>query len=92
MSEFAREICAGFVLPPQGMVSQSRTPKLENGILLLPCLAQGLLRARYERERDPTVREAIAAAVSIRPLGDAARPSDWAEGKRSGAGGFKAGE
>jgi HEAT repeat protein len=29
--------------------------------------AQGLLRARYERERDPIVREAIADAVSVRP-------------------------
>jgi HEAT repeat protein len=29
--------------------------------------AQGLLRARYERERDPIVREAIAEAVSVRP-------------------------
>jgi HEAT repeat protein len=29
--------------------------------------AQALLRARYEREKDPTVRDAIAAAVSIRP-------------------------
>jgi HEAT repeat protein len=30
--------------------------------------AQGLLRARYERERDPMVREAIADAVSVRPV------------------------
>ena len=29
--------------------------------------AQGLLRARYERERDPVVRDAIASAVSVRP-------------------------
>jgi protein involved in polysaccharide export with SLBB domain len=29
--------------------------------------AQALLRARYEREKDPTVRDAIAAAVSVRP-------------------------
>jgi HEAT repeat protein len=29
--------------------------------------AQGLLRSRYERERDPIVREAIAHAVSVRP-------------------------
>ncbi len=29
--------------------------------------AQGLLRARYERERDPIVKEAIADAVSVRP-------------------------
>jgi HEAT repeat protein len=30
--------------------------------------AQALLRARYERERDPIVREAIGAAASLRPL------------------------
>lgn len=30
--------------------------------------AQGLLRARYDREKDLTVREAIAAAVSVRPF------------------------
>jgi HEAT repeat protein len=29
--------------------------------------AQALLRARYERERDPVVRDAIAASVSVRP-------------------------
>jgi HEAT repeat protein len=29
--------------------------------------AQALLRARYEREKDPVVRDAIAGAVSIRP-------------------------
>jgi HEAT repeat protein len=29
--------------------------------------AEGLLRARYELERDPMVREAIAVAVSLRP-------------------------
>ena len=29
--------------------------------------AQALLRARYEREKDPLVREAIALAVSVRP-------------------------
>jgi HEAT repeat protein len=29
--------------------------------------AQALLRARYERERDPVVRDAIASAVSVRP-------------------------
>lgn len=29
--------------------------------------AQSLLRARYERERDPIVREAIAIATSVRP-------------------------
>jgi len=29
--------------------------------------AEGLLRARYELESDPMVREAIALAVSLRP-------------------------
>lgn len=29
--------------------------------------AQALLRARYEREKDPFVRDAISAAVSVRP-------------------------
>jgi HEAT repeat protein len=29
--------------------------------------AMALLRARYEREKDPVVREALAAAVSVRP-------------------------
>jgi len=29
--------------------------------------AQALLRARYEREKDPLVRDAIAAAISLRP-------------------------
>jgi HEAT repeat protein len=29
--------------------------------------AEGLLRARFERERDPIVRDAIASAVSLRP-------------------------
>jgi HEAT repeat protein len=32
--------------------------------------AQALLRARYEREKDPVVREAIAEAVSVRPPAD----------------------
>ena len=35
--------------------------------------AQALLRARYEREKDPIVREAIAAAVSVRPPAETAR-------------------
>jgi HEAT repeat protein len=30
--------------------------------------AQALLRARFERERDPVVREAIGTAVSLRPM------------------------
>ena len=37
--------------------------------------AHGLLRARYERERNPIVREAISAAVSIRPSGESAPDS-----------------
>jgi HEAT repeat protein len=37
--------------------------------------AQALLRARYEREKEPVVRDAIAAAVSLRPAGeDSLRP------------------
>lgn len=38
--------------------------------------AQALLRARFEREKDPTVRDAIAAAVSVRPPGEGGRPSE----------------
>jgi HEAT repeat protein len=38
--------------------------------------AQALLRARYEREKDPAVREAIASAVSVRPPGESARRSE----------------
>jgi HEAT repeat protein len=53
--------------------------------------AQSLLRARYERERDPTVREAIAAAVSLRPTADAGRASDWGDAADSPRRGFKAG-
>jgi HEAT repeat protein len=34
--------------------------------------AQALLRARYEREKDPVVRDAIATAVSLRPTARAA--------------------
>ena len=44
--------------------------------------AQGLLRARYERERDPIVRAAIGSAVSLRPPADIARPE---RGEGSGA-------
>jgi HEAT repeat protein len=36
--------------------------------------AQALLRARYEREKEPLVRDAIAAAVSLRPGEDSLRP------------------
>jgi HEAT repeat protein len=35
--------------------------------------AQALLRARYEREKDPMVRAAIADAVSVRPPAETAR-------------------
>ena len=42
--------------------------------------AQGLLRARYERERDPVVRAAIGSAVSLRPPADVARAAERAEG------------
>ncbi len=41
--------------------------------------AQALLRARYEREKDPAVREAIAAAVSVRPPGEGSRTSERSE-------------
>jgi hypothetical protein len=41
--------------------------------------AHSLLRARYERERDPIVREAIASAVSVRPPADAERGPDRGE-------------
>jgi len=41
--------------------------------------AQALLRARYEREKDPFVREAISAAVSLRPSGPSARASERGE-------------
>jgi HEAT repeat protein len=44
--------------------------------------AQGLLRARYERERDPIVRAAIGSAVSLRPPADIARSE---RGEGSGA-------
>ena len=48
------------------------------GLAMTPA-AQSLLRARYEREKDPIVREAIASAVSLRPHGEGARTADWAE-------------
>ena len=41
--------------------------------------AQALLRARFEREKDPMVREALAAAVSVRPTAETARPSERGE-------------
>jgi HEAT repeat protein len=40
--------------------------------------AEGLLRARYERESDPIVREAIASAVSLRP------PASFTEDSKAG--------
>jgi HEAT repeat protein len=40
--------------------------------------AQALLRARYEREKDPIVRDAIAAAASVRPP-EPTRPSERGE-------------
>jgi HEAT repeat protein len=45
--------------------------------------AQALLRARYEREKEPVVRDAIAAAVSVRPPPD---PSQRAYGRASATG------
>jgi HEAT repeat protein len=41
--------------------------------------AEGLLRARYELERDPMVREAIALAVSLRPP-----PANLSEDSKAG--------
>jgi HEAT repeat protein len=41
--------------------------------------AQALLRARFEREKDPMVREALASAVSVRPTAETARPSERGE-------------
>jgi HEAT repeat protein len=41
--------------------------------------AQALLRARYEREKDPIVRDAIAAAVSVRPAAETLRASQRGE-------------
>jgi HEAT repeat protein len=41
--------------------------------------AQALLRARYEREKDPIVRDAIAAAASVRPPPEPTRPSERGE-------------
>lgn len=41
--------------------------------------AQALLRARYEREKDPAVREAIAAAVSVRPPAESVRGPERSE-------------
>jgi HEAT repeat protein len=41
--------------------------------------AQALLRARYEREKDPFVRDAISAAVSVRPSTETARAPERGE-------------
>jgi HEAT repeat protein len=41
--------------------------------------AQALLRARYEREKDPFVRDAIGAAVSVRPSAETPRPPERGE-------------
>jgi HEAT repeat protein len=61
--------------------------------LAAECLGQvrtpashALLRARYERERDPLVREAIALAVSVRPgIDSAQRRDEWRATDRPGA-------
>jgi HEAT repeat protein len=53
--------------------------------------AQGLLRARYEREKDPIVRAAIGSAVSLRPPADVVRASER-EGGRGAEEGSKEGE
>jgi HEAT repeat protein len=47
--------------------------------------AQGLLRARYDREKDPIVRAAIGSAVSLRPPADVARSSDRADAAGEGS-------
>jgi HEAT repeat protein len=49
--------------------------------------AQALLRARYDREREPVVRDAIAAAVSVRPAGEEGPRADDHR-RRSGAAGW----
>lgn len=53
--------------------------------------AQALLKARYERERDPVVRAAIAEAVSVRPPADGfptlTAPPETEPQKRRGGGG-----
>ena len=46
--------------------------------------ARALLRASYERERDPVVRAAIASATSIRPAADGAPASDRIEALAAG--------
>jgi HEAT repeat protein len=51
--------------------------------------AQALLRARYERERETVVRDAIAAAVSLRPPPDeSGRPYSRTGGVGTGATGW----
>ena len=41
--------------------------------------APALLRARFEREKDPIVREALASAVSVRPAAETIRPAERGE-------------
>ena len=49
--------------------------------------ARALLRARYEREKDPIVRAAIAAAVSVRPrCGDASLAVRGVAGRKEAPG------
>jgi hypothetical protein len=49
--------------------------------------AQALLRARYEREKDPIVREAIEMALSVRPPpNDASKAPSFRLPPLSGAG------
>jgi HEAT repeat protein len=49
------------------LLSQDRSPA-----------AQALLRARYEREAEPVVRQAIASAISVRPPPESVRSSERA--------------
>jgi HEAT repeat protein len=54
--------------------------------------AQSLLRSRFERERDPTVRDAIAAAVSVRPSLDAPLTPTFPESMRAAPFAHQAGQ
>jgi HEAT repeat protein len=52
--------------------------------------AEGLLRSRYEHEKDPMVREAIAMAVSVRSISatqirERGEPPSVAQGSKAGA-------
>jgi HEAT repeat protein len=53
--------------------------------------AEGLLRARFERERDPIVRDAIASAVSLRAPAEVVRTPERATGTGT-EGGSQGGE